>query len=216
MDWDDIQAVFNSLPATFRRIGPNYDRFQNSLTAGISRFTLGIDSVSGQDNFGTPPVGKWLDAWGKLLSCPRNNSESDAAYYMRIKETMVAWRGTVPGIEAYCQFALGLQATVQENFPAVGWSLMLASLLTAAQLAALVTNLAFVRPAGVPYRVFGRRGGLYLSTLNFMGGTQVPGSWLVPGAIYLPLTIPSTTNNAVPLLPTTWLTDPTINPVLAT
>jgi hypothetical protein len=187
MNWEDITTVLNSLPSTYRRNGGNYAAFQNSLVAGISRFTLGIDSIAGQASFATPPVGKWLDAWGRLFAVPRNNGESDAAYYMRVKE----------------------------NFPQVGWSLIISSLLTAAQLAALITNLAFIRPAGVPFKVFGRRGGLYLSTVNFLHGTRVSGSWLIPGAIFLPLLIPSSTNNAVPTLPTTWLTDPTINPSLA-
>jgi hypothetical protein len=215
MNWEDITTVLNSLPSTYRRNGGNYAAFQNSLVAGISRFTLGIDSIAGQASFATPPVGKWLDAWGRLFAVPRNNGESDAAYYMRVKETLVAWRATIPGMEDYMQFALGITAMVEENFPQVGWSLIISSLLTAAQLAALITNLAFIRPAGVPFKVFGRRGGLYLSTVNFLHGTRVTGSWLIPGAIFLPLTIPSSTNNAVPTLPTTWLTDPTINPSLA-
>lgn len=215
MNWDDVATVMNSLPGTFRRTGRNYDRWQNSLVSGISRFTLGIDSVSQQDRFDTPPVGKWLDAWGRLFAVPRNNGEADAAYFTRIQKTLVAWRATVVGMEDYLEFALGIQATVEENFPEVGWSLLITSLLTAAQLAALIPNLAFIRPAGVPFKVFGRRGGLYLSTIDFMFGTMVSGSWLVPGAIFLPLTILPSTNNTVPTLPTTWLTDPTINPSLA-
>ena len=101
MDWEDVQAVFEALPSTFRRLGPNYDNWQNSLVAGISRMTLGMESVSEQANFAGPPVGKWMDAWGRLLGVPRNNDETDAAYFNRVKATMTVQRTTIPGMEAY-------------------------------------------------------------------------------------------------------------------
>ena len=34
MDWSDVNNILNLLPATFRRNGPNYAMWQNSLVGG--------------------------------------------------------------------------------------------------------------------------------------------------------------------------------------
>jgi hypothetical protein len=216
MDWNAVTAVLNSLPATYRRSGPTFAAWQNSLAAGITRGTGGVDTVSAQTTFANSS-GNWLNVWGRMLGVIRNASESDVAYKDRISETMLAWRGTVPGIESYVLEAMGIPATVTEKFPAVGWSLNLppGMPLSAAQLKALPGDLAFVRPAGVPYTAKQINGGLFLKTGNFLGATRFQGSWLQPYSILGGLNIPSSTNNTVPTLPTTWLTDPTINPGLA-
>jgi hypothetical protein len=60
------------------------------------------------------------------------------------------------------------------------------------------------------------RGGLYLGTINYLGiAPSVTGAYLFDPVDEITPDIPATTNNSVPLLPTTYLTDITINPSLA-
>ena len=216
MDWSAVNAVLSSLPATYLRSGSTFTSWQNSVVAGAAKMTNGVDSIAAQVTFQNA-TGNWLNVWGRMLGVIRNSNESDTAYSTRISNTMLAWRGTVPGIEAYASQVLGFSATVTENLPSVGWNLILpyGTALSSYQEANLPANLAFVRPAGVPYTIRQVSGGLFLSTGNFLSGTMFPGSWLKPVSEISGYTVPSTTNNLVPTLPTTWLTDPTINPSLA-
>lgn len=210
MDWSDVQARLDDIPQTFRRSGPNYAAWRNSLTAAISRGTVGVDGTVGQIDFATA-TGKWLDVWGAVFSVPRQAGEGSAAYRTRIQKTCLAWYGTVPGIEAFVGFTLGITATVSEDPPAAdGWVLSLPSV-TSQTLKSLAATLQNVRPAGVPYVFSVRSSGLYLGTVNFLGAPRTTGAFLNPAASIQP-DISATTNQVVNTLPTTLLSDPTINP----
>jgi hypothetical protein len=213
MNWSDVAAVLNSLPSGYLRTGSAFAAWQNSLTAASVRFTGGVDAITAQTSFGAA-VGHWLDVWGRMLGVLRNAGESDSDYRNRISLTLLSWRGTVVGIESYLELAMGLSAVVSESFPAVGWALniQVGYALSAAQKSILGVNLAFVRPAGVPYTLNEVSGGLFLTTGNFLSGTRFPGSWLVSQNRLTGVAIPSTTNSPVSTLPTTWLTDRTLNP----
>jgi len=212
MNFSDVTKILQSLPTTYQRSGNDFQAWQNSLAGGITRFTESIDNTSAQMQF-FEASGNWLNLWGKLLGVIRNPSESDTAYRARIVGTMLAWRGTPNGIVSYLALAMGLTATVAEAFPAVGWTLNLApgTSLTPAQKTQLASNLAFVRPAGVPYSVRTVTNGLFLGTGNFLNTTHFPGSWLQPYTTLSSFTVPSNTNNTLPTIATTWLSDPTIN-----
>jgi hypothetical protein len=216
VNWADNTAILNKLPTTYSRLGPNFDIWKNSQLAVLTRFTEAADSISAQYSY-SGATGNWLNAWGELFGVTRS-TEYDALFKLCITFTMLAWRGTVPGIERYMNEARGIPSTVIENFPNVGWQLTVypGYTLTPAQIALLPGWLAFVRPAGVPYTVKANSGGGYLSTGNFLSVTRFPGSWLrLAGSTPEGFEVPMATNNTVPLLPTTLLTDPLLNPGLS-
>ena len=214
MDWADISARLQDLPSTYRRRGPNYTAWQNSLTAAISRGTTGVDSVIDQINFATSS-GKWLDVWGAVLNVPRHAGEGSQAYRSRIAATCQAWRVTPPGIEDFVEFTRGIAAQVTESIPtAVGWQLVLSA--NSSTLQSLAADLQVCRPAGVPYAFALRFGGLYLDTVNFLGRPRTTGAYLSAAVKLEAPGIGPATNNVVNTLPTTLLTDPTLNPSLST
>lgn len=216
-DWNDNLAIVGTLPPTYKRIGPNFDIWQSSQLSVLSRFTEAFSSLTAQYSY-TGANGGWLSAWGEIFGILRS-TEYDALFKAAITGTLLAWRGTPAGIAQYINQIRNIPATVTENFPNVGWQLVInpTYTLTSAQVALLPTWLAFVRPAGVPYNVFVNNGsGVYLSTGNFLSATRFPGSWLrISGASPFGLSIPQTTNNTVCELPTTLLTDPLLNPSLS-
>lgn len=215
MNWSDIQAILNSLPGTYRRNGPNYAAWQNSIVVPLERMTTAVDATILNASFLTAQ-NKWLDSWGQQFGVLRGNL-GDAAYRINITFTLEAWRATPPGIQKYMQDGQGIPCTVAENLPSVGWTLVIQPgySLTPAQVAALPRQLAFIRPAGVPYAVTASRGTGFLSTGNFLGASRFLGSWLGDAGSGVALPPLGSTNNTVPTLPTTWLTDPTINPSLS-
>ena len=216
MNWSAVQSILASLPSGYTRSGSTFADWQNSLTAGVSRLTTGIDTVNSQTTFATAQ-GNWLTLWGTLLGVSRTPPESDTAYSMRITETVVSGRGTPVGIESYLLEALGITSTVVENFPTVGYAVSLqpGTTLTSFQKAAFAGNLNAVRPAGVPYNVTQLNGGLFLGTGNYLGGTGFQGSWLQPLSVASGFSTAPSTNSVVSSLPTTWITDITVNPSLA-
>jgi hypothetical protein len=207
---DEVLARLNDLPGTYRRVDPTYVQLVGSIATSLSRHTHAADALLAQTAF-TSAEGKWLDVWGLAFGIVRHDGEADAAYRTRIAGTLVAGSGPPVAIETYMSIARGLAATVVENFPAVGWSLQMAGGIAAADEAALALDLARVRPAGVPYTFQFLRGGLYLSTINYVGRASVTGAYLVNPLSTVPPPIGPNTNSTAPLLPTTFLTDPNLN-----
>lgn len=215
MDWQQVLTQLTDLPRTYLRTGSVFQQWMNSLTEELSRYTTATDALTAQVAF-TNAVAAWLDVWGELFGIARNSNESDAAYSQRIMGTLQAEHGPPLAISAFMLLSLGLRTTVTENIPAaVGWSLQLGSSTTTPQEATIAQALDFVRPAGVPYNFNILRGGCFLTTVNYLGRAKVTGAYLtLPYSVVGP-NIPANTNNSTPLLPTTFLTDPQINPSLA-
>jgi hypothetical protein len=215
MDWNDVQDQLLDLPRTFKRDGPTYQSLVNSITASLMRYTGAVDGTMGQLIF-TQAVAKWLDTWGRLFNIMRNDGESDPAYFNRIQFLLVAGRGTPVAMDQYIADVEGVSASVVESLPATGYSIQFRSILTLAGYLQFAENLVNVRPVGVPFLPFMIvRGGLYLGTVNYLGRPKVTGAYFSTGSAGYSPPISATTNNATPLLPTYFLTDPTINPSLA-
>ena len=197
-------APFSSFATASWRVGP----------AALTRYTGGTDGLMAQLDF-SQAVGPWLDVWGRLFVVPRNQDESDNDYYNRIVMTLVAGRVTPVAILIYLR-TLGITANLVENFVNPSFSLEFTTPLTVAGFDALAQNLAAVRPAGVPFLPFEvLQGGLYVGTVNFVDAPKVTGGYLdSPVKTFTP-SIAQSTNNSEPLLPTTYLTDPTLNPGLS-
>lgn len=215
MQFADVKARLDDLPLTFTRPGPGFQTFDRSQTAALFRYTNASDGVLNQLDF-RQAVGPWLDAWGKLFVIPRNINESDDAYQNRIVMTLLAGRCTPNAILIYLQ-TLGITATLQEDFVHAAFHIQFTTPLTTAGFAALAQNLGNVRPAGVPFLPFEvLQGGLYVGTIDFLDAPKVTGAYLDSPLKSFTPTIATSTNNSVPLLPTLFLSDPTLNPGLAT
>lgn len=222
MDWNAVSYQLGDVPRTYKRSGLTYTWLNNSFVSGLHRYTNAVDGIMSMAVFSNA-TGKWLDVWGQLFGVGRLNSETDSAYNNRITQTLLLLKGTPLAIISFVQLTFGLTASVIENlFNADGtamtepsWNLKFGSAFPESQYNQLAQTLAFVRPAGVPFSPFYvLGGGLYLGTLNYLGRARVTGSYLGNPQAPFNFTIPATTNNALPLLPTLFLTDPTLNPGL--
>ena len=198
------------LPSTFLRDDTTFRQWQGSLATGLGRFTQASDAVSGQMSFPNAQ-GKWLDVWGLLFGLPRHDGEGDSDYRTRVAASLVTGNGPPLAIQNYMRLARNLNAPVDEAFPAVGWSMTLPGSVTPKALSSIAQDLDRVRPAGVPYDFKILRGGLFLSTVNYFGRASLTGAYLVTPVKTIQPPIGPSTNNAKPLLPTTFLTDPILN-----
>jgi hypothetical protein len=215
MQWSDVLARLNDLPSTFLRQGPNFTEFQNSLVNGLHKFTNGTEGAINQAQ-PTQAIGRWLDVVGRARNIPRFNNEADAAYLERITYLLTTPGGPPSAILGLLGILGLVNTTLTENFATCSWSASISSGLGAARLSQITTSLGYVRPAGVPYNLGVSTGGLYLNTLNYLGRPRVTGAYLVSSINAAALNMSTNTNNAICLLPTTYLTDPTLNPSLAT
>ena len=219
MKFADVLAQLNTLPSTFTRTDATFASIQAAKAAGLFRYTNASDGVIAQIQTFANAYGVWLDAWGKLFVIPRNANERDDIYMHRISAVLIAGRGTPVSIEQFVFDATGVTATVSENLVNGTWSLALGQPLSQQAFQDLVDNLGYVRPAGVPFLQASatEHGGLYPGSVNYTNAPRVTGAYLkTPVQVADTTKISAYTNNAVPLLPTTFLTDPTINPGLAT
>jgi hypothetical protein len=215
MDWQEVFSQLNDLPPTFTRPGQTYQWWASALTEEFARYTTASDAYTAQVNF-SEANGLWLDVWGRLYGIERDPNESDQAYQTRITATLQASHGPPLAIVSFLLLSLGIVSTVTEAIPAaVGWMVQLGGTAQLANLPQIAADLDFVRPAGVPYNFAVLKGGCYLTTINYLGRPRVTGAYLTLPVSRIGPDIPSSTNNATPLLPTTFLTDPTLNPSLA-
>lgn len=212
MDFEAVQAALNDLPLTFKKLTTPYTQIIDVQTASLSIFTEGVDGTMTQPVFANA-YGGWLDVWGLVFGVQRLTDEGDAAYAARIQWLLLAWVGTVPGLQALLDL-LAPGGSVTENLPTVGYSIELPSAMTLQQIGAFFLLIQYIRPAGVPFTVSQVRGGLFLGTIVFMGRGQVMGSYLTDATKGFPLTIPALVNSAQPLLPDLYLVDPSLNPSL--
>lgn len=225
MDWNAVSHQLDDVPATFKRTGATYAWLFNSFVIGLLRYTSAADGTIRQLTFQNA-LGTWLDTWGQLFNFRRNNNESDGQYALRIQFLLLSGKGPSIAIEKYIQVVEGLTAIVFEHTAAgfeqvngdtevtgIGYQIQI-GLQTLTQYSQIVNDLKFVRPAGVPFLpLLVLRGGLYLGTINYLGtAPSVTGAYLVDPISEIRVAIPAATNNSVPLLPTTFLTDPTLNP----
>lgn len=215
MQWGDILSRLNDLPATYLRRGPNFNTFQNSLALGLHRFTNSTEGAITQAQ-ATQAVSKWLDVVGKMRNIVRFDGEPDNVYLTRIEYLLNTPGGPPNAILGLLNTLNHLNATMVENFTTVSWSVALGSYISATQASQLATGLNYVRPAGVPFQLTSLRGGLFLNTLNYLTRWRATGSYLVNPLSALATDLKANTNNAIALLPTIYLTDPTLNPGLPT
>lgn len=239
MDFNDVQSQLSDLPSSFKRFGPIYAGILNSFAAALARNTTSADGTITNltfAQFSQPPipVGQltntslvvlnaddvaqwgWLDTFGKFFGIPRNVNESDPPYRQRIYGTLTAPHGSPLAIASFIFQILGINATVTEDFTNPSYRISFDQLLTEIQLAAVISTIKWVRPAGMPFLpLFQIRGGLFLRTINYFEVRRVTGSYLVTATVSVSSSIPPYTNNPKALLPTIYLTDPYITGSIA-
>ena len=206
MDFQQVQSQLNDLPSTFTRSGAPWTQYIDAISAALNRLTIGGDGVSAQLTFPNAQYG-WIDVWGLMFGIQRNPNEANATYMGRISLVAVPEVGTPNGIAHYIEVAYGIAASVVESF-APGYAIQLSdNNITLAQITNILQNLSVIRPAGVPFQLY-LGIGTYLDTVNYLDAPRIIGAYL-NGA--LPPGISAGTPNSQPLLPTLFLTDPTLN-----
>ena len=211
MDFPSVEAQLNDLPTTFTRPTAWYTQLIDSVSMGLCRFTLGEDATLAQVSAFDLAIDGWLDLWGLLWGVPRNDEEANSTYATRIQRTVLAWVGTLPAMQAWVNFyASG--GTVTENPSGLGYVLNLPPSMTLSQIINFLRSFNRIRPAGVPFTLYQAAGGPYLGTTEHLGQGAMIGAYLSPGETGASLPIGAGTPNAAPLIPTLYLTDPTINP----
>lgn len=213
MDFPAVQNQINDLPRTFKRDGAPYTNYVDAVTAGLFLFTQGVDGMMDQTDFAKAAYG-WLDVWGLVLGIPRRMNEPDPTYRARIQNVILAPHGSPVAILSWLTLIEGIQAELLEALPALGYTITLPPNLTPDQITAILTNLARVRPAGVPFNVLVFATGTFLDTVNYLDAARVTGQYLGGSTTAYTLSIPAGTPNTVAGLPDLLLTDPTINPNL--
>lgn len=215
MDTAAVLYYLNDLPPTFKRRGAGFAQMMASLGTGVSLGTEASDAVLAQIAFDQAQWG-WLDFWGQLFGIPRLFQEEDAVYRQRI-QTLLLLRGATPvALETFINAVYAVNCTIKEDFTDTAWFLNLSSTIAGVNYDTLASALGTVRPAGVPYTPFQIAvGGCFISSVNFLGGARVPGSWINSSTIAQNFSLSAGTTNSAPLLPSAYLSDPMLNPSLA-
>lgn len=210
MNFAAVQTLLNDLPATFTRPGAPYTQLVDAETAALVPYTLGADGMAAQAASFANATDGWLDVWGLIAGVPRQDGEANTPYATRIGETLLAWVGTVPALQQWLDL-FAPTGKITENASGLGYTITLPGSMTAAQADAFIATLNRVRPAGVPFTINGGNNGLFLGTVNFLGEGRMQGAYLSTNASAAALNLSPVTNNAAPLLPTLYLTDPSLN-----
>lgn len=211
MDFPTVLARLNDLPNTFKRNGPPYTLLMDSIAWQLTMFTLAADATSQQVIAFGAALDGWLDVWGLLWGAPRQQNEANANYALRISRTVLAWVGTLPAIQIWLNFyAPG--GTVAENPSGFGYAIIFPSSMTLATINMFLASFNKIRPAGVPFAAFQALGGITLGTDIFLDTGAPKGAYLSSVLNQIPLPLSSSTPNTVPILPTLYFSDPTLNP----
>lgn len=211
MNFADIQKQLNDLPLTFQRPGAPYTQWVDALTALLALYCQGVDGLINQLTFANAQYG-WVDTYGATLGIRRRNNEADQVYKTRMQNMLLTWRTNAVVMQNWLANIEMVSGSINENLPAVGYNVLLPATLTLAQIQAIILNLAYVRPAGVPFAALTAAGGTYLNTVNYVGGApRSTGSYLGGAFNTQALGIGPNTNNVGAILPDLLFTDPTIN-----
>lgn len=212
MDFQEVEKQLNDLPATFRRQGAPYTQYVDALSAAMTRLTMPADGQIAQGDF-TKSVDGWLDTWGEIVGILRGNNSPNQTYKAQMQYAVTARGGPPLAIVAWVLAIFGLLIEIIENLPQVGYVLVFPATLTTAQIQQIIASIGYVRPAGVPFSIETSNLGTFLRTVNFISAPKITGAYLATGTTTIGLGLGPATNNSPPLIPTEYLTDPTLNPV---
>jgi len=199
------------LPAPFMRPGSIYAQIMASLAGSEALYTTASDGIQFELSMPTSLNG-WLGVWGEILGIPRNPNESDFFYSLRVQQTLVAPVGTPQGIQTWSRFILGTQSIyVVENLATASYTIQIPVSLPTTAISNWLSNLARIRPAGIPFNVQITTSPLMLGTYSYVGASGFAGAYLGTGAQAYSLNLNSSTNNIQPLVSEILLQDPLLN-----
>lgn len=158
------------LPSTYRRNDAVYAQLMAAFSAALTLGTFSNRELLSQTDYQQTGNG-WIDVWGDLPGLSRRFQESDGTYHARIPNMILAPRDSAVAIELWLQSIEGVIGSVVENLPNWGYTVNLPATLTISQIQQIVNDLAYVRPAGMPFTVKITTGGTYLNTVNYFGPT---------------------------------------------
>ncbi len=159
------------LPSTFLRNDQVFKALMAAFSAALTLGTSANISLLTNTNYQNTDDG-WIDVWGDLAGISRRFQESDNSFQPRLPNMLLAARDSSVAIELWLQIIEGVIGTVAEKLPAWGYTVNLPATLTAAQIQQIINDLAYVRPAGMPFSITVSTGGTYLDTVNYLGAAQ--------------------------------------------
>lgn len=163
----DALKQLNDLPDTFRRGDATYAFVMSSIAAGLTVLTAANTALLNETAYGDATDG-WIDVWGAMPGIARRTGEANDVYKARVQNMLLAWRDSAVAIEEWLKIVENLPNTsVLEHFPTPGYNVTVPATLSAAQLTQILADLAYVRPAGVPFNFIATTGGTYLTTVNY-------------------------------------------------
>lgn len=216
MNFQQTYQILSDLPQPFTRFGSIFNAILLGFTIACARNNISIDAIN-QNIYTNNARWGWLDAFGQMYGVLRNQYETDPQYRTRLIGTLTAPHGTPLSISQFIKLALRISTYITENFSTPSFTVNFNTPVNSNTLQNIANTILWVRPAGVPFLpLFSSSGGLFLFTLNYLNGTKVTGSYLSNPHISGNVTISAGTPNPICTLPTTYFTDPFINPTLAT
>lgn len=156
------------VPATFQRPTLVYQQIISALAEALTASADSTSALMGQTNFANTIAG-WIDVWGDLAGILRRSSEADSIFKARLPAMLLANRDSPVAIEEWLQAVEQVQGFVIENLALWGYQVILPVTLPQLQVTQIIKNLAYVRPAGMPFSASQRTGGTYLNTVNYRG-----------------------------------------------
>ena len=211
MDNRSVVDILRGVPYTFVSDQPNFLNFFQTLAQTLSQFTTGNDALTTQLLFKTA-LGKSLDSFGGILGNPRASGESDTLYVGRLISDYNGPFGTPSAIQSFIQTLYSASVSVVATGTGGGYSIGFQSPLPDTTYQAIAEALNWIRPAGVPFFPFSVvGGGLYLTTVNYMGSPRITGAYLSsPSNLTFAFSLLPNTNNIISNYPVTIFEDPVL------
>ncbi len=159
------------LPLTFLRNDQTFKQLMAAFSAALTLGTSANRELLNNANYQNTDNG-WIDVWGDLAGISRRFQESDNSFKPRLPNMLLAPRDSPAAIELWLSIIEGVSGTVTQKLPAWGYTVNLPATLTTPQVQQIINDLAYVRPAGMPFNVDIATGGTFLDTVNYLGPAQ--------------------------------------------
>lgn len=166
----DALKQLTDVPPTFRRPTPFYQQLMAALAGALTLLTESSSANLDQATYQQTVAG-WIDVWADLAGILRRTGEADSVFQERTQDMLLAARDSIVAIQTWLEEVENISSSIVIENPQIGYSVTLPGNLTPQRVADVAKNLAWVRPAGVPFNYSSRSGGTYLNTVNYLGGT---------------------------------------------
>lgn len=210
MNYAQVAQIIQSLPGTFQRTGTTFNAVESSIIQPCFAYTSSTDQLAQSmivDN------AQWttLDTIGTIWGILRLPFEGDVQYRNRLMSIFQSMAGIPYGIQQFILDVFNLSTKVQNQSlgsNGAGYSITFSSSLGVNQQDTVSQQLQWIRPAGVPFQMYGVGSGFFLGTINYVNAASVTGAYLTTGTALLPFSALASTNSPLNQLPTTFLTNP--------